>query len=239
MAGKYEPLRRHLAALASADQATAELSFAEIAKLVNGLPASAYERRQWWANNSHTQAQSWRAAGWQVQQVYFARQLVRFARGTTGGTHLARSGRTGSEPDEVPLVAGSQPVDLEVRVGVTWHVLAPVVLDTVGDLLFPDLPRAPGIYRLTLSRSGRRWPPPRLRGGRITCANAQVSTDGLARRSARACGSTRSSSTTSAVGNSHGRGRNIRDDHGREARRATCPWPARPHACSPSMPPWH
>ncbi|MEU4524926.1 hypothetical protein AB0F52_40190 [Amycolatopsis sp. NPDC024027] len=66
MAGKYEPLQRYLAALASADQAAAELSFAEIAELVNGLPASAYERRQWWANNSHMQALSWRAAGWHV-----------------------------------------------------------------------------------------------------------------------------------------------------------------------------
>ena len=84
MAGKYEPLQRHLAALVSAERAVVELSFSEIAELVSGLPASAYESRQWWANSDHTQAQAWRAANWHVKHVNFDRQRVRFARGVVG-----------------------------------------------------------------------------------------------------------------------------------------------------------
>src|SRR4051812_45853158 len=39
-----------------------------------------------------------------------------------------------------------------VQVRMTWQNPAHVVLDEVGGLAFPDLPRAPGIYQLTLSQ---------------------------------------------------------------------------------------
>ncbi|MDX3188632.1 hypothetical protein PV458_09535 [Streptomyces sp. MN03-5084-2B] len=160
MPGKYEPLRQHLAAFASADRTAAELSFSEIAELVDGLPASAYESRPWWANSSHTQAQAWRAAGWHVQHVNFDRQRVRFARGAVNGTYVARVRLAGSVAHEALPAEETGAAELDVRVRMAWQKPAHVVLDEVGGLAFPDLPRAPGIYRLTLSQ-------PAGHGGRL------------------------------------------------------------------------
>src|SRR5687768_16149897 len=87
MPAKYAPFTSHLVALATAGRETVEFGFAEIAHLVGGLPPTAYEVRQWWGNSSSVQAQSWRDADWHVAQVDFARQCVRFARGTVGTSY--------------------------------------------------------------------------------------------------------------------------------------------------------
>ncbi|MFJ1763091.1 hypothetical protein ACIOD2_22450 [Amycolatopsis sp. NPDC088138] len=147
--GKYEPLRQHLADLAALGRASVELTFAEVAALVDGLPASAFENRQWWANSSLTQAHAWRQADWHVDKVHFERQRVRFARGKVGGSYLARGRRPATEK-AAPLTE-FEPVDLDVQVRMRWYLPATVILDDGGRLLFPLLPHSPGIYRLILA----------------------------------------------------------------------------------------
>jgi hypothetical protein len=146
--GKYEPLRQHLAAR---DGSSVELTFAEIAELVHGLPASAYGTRQWWANSSLTQAQAWRQADWHVDTVSFDRRRVRFARGKVGGSYLAR-GRKPAKEKAAPVLSDEfDPVELDVRVHLRWHLPADVAFDEAGRLLFPLLPHVSGVYRLILS----------------------------------------------------------------------------------------
>ncbi|KAA1426896.1 DUF7662 domain-containing protein [Nocardioides antri] len=99
MAGKYERLAAHLATL-PADQVSVELTFAEVDRLVGGLPPSARTVRQWWANSSHGQALAWREAGWHVDTVKFADRRVRFVRGQVGGSRADRlaAARSGAVP---------------------------------------------------------------------------------------------------------------------------------------------
>ena len=87
---KYEPLREHLATAKQRGQQTVDMDFDQVADLVGGLPASAYNLRQWWANDSKVEAQAWRAAGWHVDAVSLDRRRVRFLLGEVGGTYAAR-----------------------------------------------------------------------------------------------------------------------------------------------------
>jgi hypothetical protein len=154
--GKYEPLRHHLTAR---DGDSVELTFTEIAALVDGLPPSAYSSRQWWANSSLTQAEAWRQADRHVDLVDFDRQRVRFARGKVGGSYLAR-GRRPAVERVIPVLSGEfEPVELDVRVRMRWHLPAGVTLDTAGRLAFPLLPRSAGVYRLVLSGAPDRDQP--------------------------------------------------------------------------------
>ena len=59
---KYDPLARFLEELPRG-QLVVTLSFADVARLVGGLPPSAYRLRQWWANDSKVEARAWRSAG--------------------------------------------------------------------------------------------------------------------------------------------------------------------------------
>ncbi|OIQ84596.1 hypothetical protein GALL_335810 [mine drainage metagenome] len=90
---KYDPLRNHLQVVADRGDVTCDLDFDQIAALVDGLPPSAYGRRQWWANDSKVEAQAWRSAGWHVESVSLDRHRVRFAVGKVGGTSTAREAR--------------------------------------------------------------------------------------------------------------------------------------------------
>lgn len=88
--GKYDPLRDHL----SLSPDWLEMTFDDVANLVGGLPASAYNHRAWRANSeSHVEAQAWLTAGMRVEQVDLARRRVRFARGRAGFTSLLHSRR--------------------------------------------------------------------------------------------------------------------------------------------------
>jgi hypothetical protein len=91
--GKYDALADHLSSV-PADQQSLTLSFVEVARIVGGLPRSAYEIRQWWANDSKSAARAWRSAGWHVDArgVDLNSQTVRFARGRVGGTRTRRAG---------------------------------------------------------------------------------------------------------------------------------------------------
>lgn len=152
MAGKYGPLSQRLADLAAAGRQVVEFSFAEIADLVAGLPPSAYGSRQWWANSRSTQAQAWRDADWHVDQVNFGRQRVRYARGPVGSSYGdSRHPRSVHKTAAAALVVETDSADLDVRVHLTWQRAGPVSLDAAGDLVFPAMPRSPGVYRITLS----------------------------------------------------------------------------------------
>ena len=78
---KYDPLK---AILTLDGRARIELTFAQIDAAVGGLPRSATEYREWWANQKPppVQADAWRGAGYRVEHVDFANRRVRFVRGT-------------------------------------------------------------------------------------------------------------------------------------------------------------
>jgi hypothetical protein len=73
--GKYDELGHYLART----KRPVDMTFAEVANLVGGLPPSAYEHRAWWANNlDHVQAQAWMRVGRRVDRVDLAGRRVRF-----------------------------------------------------------------------------------------------------------------------------------------------------------------
>jgi len=75
---KYEPLSRHLRTAPR----PVSMTFAEISRLVGGLPPSAYRYREWWANDHggrHVQAHAWLEFGRRVAAVDLERQVVRFS----------------------------------------------------------------------------------------------------------------------------------------------------------------
>ena len=76
---KYDLLVEHLNR-SGADEVT--ISFDEVDDLVEGLPPSAYERAQWWANDSVGPAQSktWLNAGWRVATHDLPQGWVTFVR---------------------------------------------------------------------------------------------------------------------------------------------------------------
>lgn len=171
MAGKYIPLTTALREAASRDQQTVDMDFDEIASLVGGLPPTARSTRQWWANNSQTQALAWREAGYHVDAVAFDRGRVRFVSGTVGGSYHDRGRR---HPDEQAggveatgtaasaLVhlppADRTPVDapVDVRVVMQWTDAGRVELDGAGKPRFAAVGGGPGLYRLTFT--GGRTP---------------------------------------------------------------------------------
>jgi hypothetical protein len=58
-----------------------EMSFAQINRLVGGLPPTAYWRLQWWSNNAnrHVQARAWLNEGRRVESIDLSNQQVRFS----------------------------------------------------------------------------------------------------------------------------------------------------------------
>jgi len=148
--GKYGPLSERLAALAESGSEVVEFDFADIAALVGGLPPSAFKRREWWGNDSKVEAQAWRDADWHVAHVSLERERVRFERGRVGGGHLARGRRPAKEKVVAALAAETYLAHLDVRVNATWQRAGDIALDDAGGLVFPPMPRSPGVYRISL-----------------------------------------------------------------------------------------
>lgn len=98
MGKKYDPLRDYLAARPE-DVRELTMGFDQVEQLVGRLPRSARIRRAWWGNtvDARVEAQAWRAAGWHVQSVDLAAEVVVFARGVTGAAPAARQ-HPASEP---------------------------------------------------------------------------------------------------------------------------------------------
>lgn len=90
---KYTPLAEFLEKVDSSERRIT-LSFAEVDRLVGGLPPTARRLRQWWANDSKVQARAWRSAGWHVAErgVDLNEGFVVFERGRVGGTRARRLG---------------------------------------------------------------------------------------------------------------------------------------------------
>ncbi|MBW8012514.1 MAG: hypothetical protein FVQ83_14960 [Chloroflexi bacterium] len=81
---KYSSLNNFLNSIRS-DVVEKTITFDEIRTILDSnLPKSAYVHRAWWANPSspkqHPHAQSWLAAGWQVDEVDQHDEYVRFRR---------------------------------------------------------------------------------------------------------------------------------------------------------------
>ena len=76
---KYDPLFEHLC---RAGDGPVEMRFADIDRLVGGLPASATKYPAWWANEirgSHVQAKAWLEAGRQIDRIDLHAQHVWFS----------------------------------------------------------------------------------------------------------------------------------------------------------------
>ena len=72
---KYQALHDFLT---TRSEPAVELTFAEVGRLVGGLPRSAYAHRPWWANRRNSpQAKAWLDAGRQVS-IDWAARTVRF-----------------------------------------------------------------------------------------------------------------------------------------------------------------
>jgi hypothetical protein len=78
--GKYDPLFEHLC---RASDEPVEMTFDEIAALVDGLPPTATRSPAWWGNDAagprHVQARAWLNAGREVERVDRAAGRVRFS----------------------------------------------------------------------------------------------------------------------------------------------------------------
>ncbi len=73
---KYDPLVSHLSIAAR----PCDMSFEAIARLVGGLPMSAYAHRAWWANDhTHVQARAWLGTDRIVLAVDLVQGVVRFS----------------------------------------------------------------------------------------------------------------------------------------------------------------
>ncbi len=77
---KWEPLREHLAKVAAEGQQAITLDFSDIDQMVDGLPAPAFTKKQWWSNGAQPQAKAWQQAGWRVAAVGFYQRRVAFVR---------------------------------------------------------------------------------------------------------------------------------------------------------------
>lgn len=168
MAGKYDPLHRHLAAAARGGDDCIQLGFDEIDRLTGGLPDSARKYREWWSNSSQPHAWAWREAGWLVAMVNQTAGTVRFERDGAPRERSPELPVSVPQNDATRVPARSAPVNprgrlvidarslpvvgrMGVRVDAEWREAGLIALDAEGDVLFPLLPPMPGIYRVTLS----------------------------------------------------------------------------------------
>lgn len=124
---KYDPLRDYLRSLSSQEVA---LSFGDIGRMVGGLPPSAYEHRAWWANTrSHPNAVAWLDAGWELDDVNFRQQLVRFRR--VG----APSAQSRAAADHPPQPSRRKASTRGRRRSVDRHQRIQILISEFGDLL--------------------------------------------------------------------------------------------------------
>lgn len=105
--GKYEALGQFLAA---SDTEELPLRFSDLERMLGApLPASAFQYREWWANQNRSQSKSWMDAGWQVWSVDLGGEKVVFRR--TGRPR--RQGRPVSGPVSPPSAEGVVALDID------------------------------------------------------------------------------------------------------------------------------
>jgi hypothetical protein len=72
---KYDALARYL----QGAPRPCSLTFAQIDRLVGGLPASARAHPEWWGNDQyHVQSKAWLSVNRPVREIDLARESVRF-----------------------------------------------------------------------------------------------------------------------------------------------------------------
>ena len=151
---KYKPLQWYLHKM---EEPEWKASFAEIEDILGfSLPPSARLHRAWWANtdNKRTYATSWLKEGWRVAAVDFSSQHVVFNRQDTVVLPV-KSRRVNDIPVTMQNGNGLTPHawddsrSLECKLGMRWQPLGRVIWEN-GELQFPGVARAPGIYRLRI-----------------------------------------------------------------------------------------
>lgn len=143
---KYDRLKTLLAE----SDGRVELSFDEVDELVGGLPVSARNDREWWANtHSSPQARAWLACGRRVEMVSFARDRVRFGPPASEEASV-RIQEAAAVP--VPQLTGGE---LDLRVLARWEVAGAVTMDGRGKPVMPDVPAEAGVFRVVFIAGGR------------------------------------------------------------------------------------
>ena len=93
----YDPITRFLE---GRSESAVPISFEELEKLIGRpLPRSAYERPEWWSNNTtgHSHARAWARAGWRTEKVDLKNKSLVFS----------RSAQRAKNPDPFGIMRGS------------------------------------------------------------------------------------------------------------------------------------
>jgi hypothetical protein len=148
---KYDPLHVRLVEVARTGEDSVQLGFDEMDTLVGGLPASARTYREWWANSSQPHCWAWREAGWVVAMV--SDTGVRFERDRRIPPESSAAPIGGSGPRSAAIDPKTLPAVrvTEVHISVEWRDAGVIALDVDGEVLFPALPREPGLYEMTFA----------------------------------------------------------------------------------------
>jgi hypothetical protein len=150
---KYDLLGQHLAAL-RLDQWRP--TFREIEAVLGfSFPASARIYPAWWSNGSGTrQSAAWLDVGWRTEDLALGSERVTFRRSV-----LLRLKATPAVKRTPRHETGSHEWDrsavIKLQLGMEWKPIGRVMLDDAGRLVFPAVPRAPGLYRFRFRAAGR------------------------------------------------------------------------------------
>ena len=140
----YEALTEHLNGI---EDAEVTLSFAQLDRIVGGLPASARKHAAWWANSvsSQSHARAWINARRNAHVDFVAGQ-VRFVRGVVGGA--PRQPLETKNPARVVNAPVFERIGEPVESRLRFEWLDAGVVTLVAELLkMPVLGIRPGIYR--------------------------------------------------------------------------------------------
>jgi len=134
---KYSRLRDHLQG--HADDVW-HADFSDIENLLGaGLPKSAYQYREWWANDEeyHSHSKSWMKAGWRVIAVDLRDRQVTFAKNVD-----VKLGATVTDSRLVDVISGT--------FSLSWRFLGNVSIAS-EKLVFPRAHDNPAVYRFRVS----------------------------------------------------------------------------------------
>lgn len=147
MASKYEVLTEYLS---GRSEPVIELTFAELDRLVGGMPASARKHQAWWANSRTAQphARYWLDAKRRAKPDFNAGR-VRFEIGAeTAGTARSTPAVASSHRSTASLAPTGEVV--RAAIDFEWLVGGAVTLDSAQKPIFPGVPSRPGLYRFRL-----------------------------------------------------------------------------------------
>ena len=131
MTGKYKPLTNFLASI---DRSDWPASFSDVERILGfSLPSSARKWQAWWSNSqSHSQANAWIEAGWEIRKVDFDKESVVFVRGSSSSRVSRARTLSTRRGDEKKLPTGPSSVGFS---SVT-HLLDYVFIH--ADVIEPD-----------------------------------------------------------------------------------------------------